>query len=179
MSELDCIEYTKQMQDEDYVVVSINTYGNGELLTAAPLNCLNKHLLDVLSVFFDDIEERHIQSGSKNKLCSKEDISNIIEFVEKWRNKVSTIIVHCHAGISRSSAIASIISIYLGLDDYWIWSGPYIPNRYIFKLACEFLSLPESTYTKRFLINDEKHDDDNYLEIEDISPDHLLSIILK
>lgn len=44
------------------------------------------------------------------KLFTKQDAKQIIDFVEKNKNKVDTIFVHCDAGISRSAAVAKFIA---------------------------------------------------------------------
>ncbi len=47
----------------------------------------------------------------------------IVNFVEKWKDKVGTLYVHCHAGWSRSPGAACGIAYILGQDDAEFYVG--------------------------------------------------------
>lgn len=73
----------------------------------------------MLTLNFDDIE--HPQHGAK--LMNEAQADAIIWFIEKHRNDVSTLLIHCFAGISRSKAVERFAREMLGLpqqnDDYY------------------------------------------------------------
>lgn len=66
---------------------------------------------------------------------------DIKQFIDKNKDAVDKIIVHCHAGISRSSAVAMCVCRYLGLDDIWIWKSSYYPNRWVLEVMNNTLEL--------------------------------------
>ena len=57
----------------------------------------------------------------------------IWQFVQRWRNEVETIIVHCEQGMSRCPAVAAAICKVLGGDDRR-FIHEYVPNRYVYDL---------------------------------------------
>lgn len=62
----------------------------------------------------------------------------IADFVNEWYGKVDLIVVHCNAGISRSSGICAAILNYKKGDDSCIWqSKRYRPNKYCYKLLID------------------------------------------
>ena len=71
-------------------------------------------------------------------VISEEDAKNIVSFVKKWYNKVDTIIVHCNAGISRSSGVCAAIMKGMTGDDSQIFDNPkYVPNTTCYKVVLE------------------------------------------
>jgi predicted protein tyrosine phosphatase len=79
----------------------------------------------ILRLQFDDVV-----TESEDKRCIKaEDAHKIKEFVEKYKDSVDRIIVHCKAGTSRSPGIAAAIINVLDGDDMPIFSNrEYFPN---------------------------------------------------
>jgi predicted protein tyrosine phosphatase len=76
------------------------------------------------------------------KACQPSDFGGLGQFINQYKDTVDEIIVHCHAGISRSSATASAICKYLGEDDSFIWnSGDYSPNNRVYEIACGALGV--------------------------------------
>lgn len=56
----------------------------------------------------------------------------IVDFVNKWKDKVDLICVNCEAGISRSSGCAAAISIWLNNHDSGIGGQDYYhPNAHV------------------------------------------------
>ena len=95
-------------------------------------------IVDVFRMFFEDIE----RPIGKYKVPSREDFNGLKEFLDKNISSVDEIVVHCHAGVSRSAACASAIARYVGIDDSFIWSSnDYMPNRLVFKYAIDELDL--------------------------------------
>ena len=68
--------------------------------------------------------------------------NKIWSFINKYKDRVNNIIVHCTAGISRSGAVGCILARYLNRnDDYLLATGKYIPNKHVYKLMCEVFRL--------------------------------------
>lgn len=135
----------KDNEREDYVVISINEPGGGP----NHFYRQNKYLKAVLPLYFDDITE-DFEGGTT---MSKDDALKIMMFTEHWMRYVNAIIVHCHAGISRSSAVACIISRYLNESDEEIWeSNKYLPNKLCYQLTAEAFDIKydEKEFDEKF-----------------------------
>ena len=88
-----------------------------------------------MSVFFDADEPNGLDVNNvvaaNSDLMSDEDAEKIANFVEN--NKNDLIIVHCDAGISRSSAVAAaILRHYTGNDDRIFDDYSYNPNMWVY-----------------------------------------------
>ena len=72
---------------------------------------------------FDDVE-----SGISNCITDK-DAERIVSFVNRNKDKTDFLIVHCEAGVSRSSGVAAAIMKFLYYDDMPIFNNPlFCPN---------------------------------------------------
>ena len=84
----------------------------------------NTNIIDVLRLKFFDVdfdEPGHIE---------KEDAEKIIEFINKYINKIDQIIVHCEGGVSRSSGVCAAIMKIIDGNDWAIFNNSkYVPNR--------------------------------------------------
>jgi predicted protein tyrosine phosphatase len=78
---------------------------------AAPAAELSPHFAAILRLAFSDIVAIESQ---EDVLFSPGQAAAVIEFVERWRH-VDRLVVHCHAGVSRSPGVA------LGLCDRFGW----------------------------------------------------------
>lgn len=138
MSKLECTLFSTKDLTEDYIVISINDTGCYTIIYPNP------HIKEVLTLQFDDISEKeHEVEGLK--LMNEYQANRIWCFINKHRNKVKNIIVHCTAGISRSGAIGCVLARYLnGDDNYLLATGKYIPNKHVYKLMCEAFGLEYS-----------------------------------
>ena len=101
---------------DTYAVISIQDTAHGGFgFELKP----NAYCIDVLTLYFDDIEEQ--QHGAA--LMTEVQADEIIQFIEKHRNDVSTLLIHCFAGISRSKAVERFAREMLGMskqnDDYY------------------------------------------------------------
>lgn len=129
MSRMKAIQHSQFKEIPSCVIVSI-TEGKG--ITPSFYRGEDSQVKDVFPLFFDDID-REIQGYHAPQ---EEDFKGLREFIDKWKDEVDEIVVHCHAGISRSSGCAAAICQYIGVDDTFIWdSGRYIPNRRVYKFA--------------------------------------------
>lgn len=149
MSQKDALRYSKTTE-KSLAIISI--VGEKE----KPLVFSGEKVVDVFRMFFEDIE----RPCGLSKMPSREDFVGLKEFIDKNRSLVEEIVVHCHAGVSRSSACASAIIRYLGEDDSFIWSSfDYIPNRLVLSYAIEELglNLTREDIEDMYRINDEAH----------------------
>ena len=86
--------------------------------------------VDRLQLDFFDVDIEHdIYPG-----ITDEDAKEIIAFVEKIKNRVDMFVIHCNAGISRSSGIAAALSMIYDGTDQWVFSDPrYVPNMLVYR----------------------------------------------
>lgn len=86
----------------------------------------NNGIRAILRLKFDDVERNFI----KNQNCiTKEDGEAIVNFINKNKNKVDKIIVHCEAGVSRSAGVCAAIMKAINGDDWDIFNNPrFCPN---------------------------------------------------
>ena len=90
---------------------------------------------DVLYLEFHDEEPvEGIDLPPEVKLISAEDGKAIWCFVDQYRSEAKVIVVHCHAGISRSSAVAAAICRGLGDDDSEFFQE-YQPNQHVYDVV--------------------------------------------
>lgn len=174
MSYKDCVNYSEYQHDESSIVISIRD--SCEIKRPYFIKRGNG-IKGQLSLFFDDIQPyKGMQYWKKDEgliienytnsdgfayesrifqLMTKEDAKKIIQFVERWYNDVDLIIVHCNAGISRSSGVcAGIMKCFTG-DDSQIYDNPYYhPNTLCYNLILE-------EYYKKGDNNDYRNRDNN------------------
>lgn len=158
LSRIKAMEYSFQPNIPDSLIISIS-----EPHSKVPsFDLKNEHVKDVLPLFFDDITEEEYKVAPDLKLMHPFHVEAIKEFLDKYKDTDYTLIVHCYAGISRSSAVAAACALYLGLSDNFIWDDYYYsPNTYVFTLMNEQLKLgltPEDI-TKRYRHNQRKYDE--------------------
>lgn len=114
--------------NENCVMISIRN-----IKSEPPMFAVNSHIQDILSLVFDDEENQTIgMNYIQANLISK--------FVDKWKDKVDLIIVHCEAGVSRSAGVAAAIGKYLNNDDTFIFKNRrYVPNMNCYRLTLNAL----------------------------------------
>lgn len=143
MSQDNAIEYAKYTNKK---IVIISIVGENE----SPIDFIGDNIVNIFRMFFEDIE----RPIGKYKAPDRKDFIGLKEFLDNNIDKIEEIVVHCHAGISRSSGCASAISRYIGVDDSFIWSSyKYVPNRLVFKHALEELEIDLSNDTIQDLYN--------------------------
>lgn len=136
MSKGECILFSEKTLETECVIISINDTGYDTMLHE------NKKIIDIHKIWFDDIERN---TNQKLKLMTIDQAKGIKEFVDKYKNKIDNLVIHCTAGISRSSSIGCVIARYLNNDDNYIWaSGRYMPNKHVYKTMCKAFNLEYS-----------------------------------
>ena len=107
MSQDNAIKYSKETSN-NILIISITSNANEKV------NFKGSNIHNVFRMYFNDIEH---DIGSY-KAPSKNDFAGLKDFLDKkLSDSIDEIIVHCHAGISRSSACSNAISRYLKIDD--------------------------------------------------------------
>lgn len=134
MNRLKAIEHSIKSDIKRCVIISINSLNNDSTYFY-----FNNKVVDILPLYFNDIEKDYGDSIAPKQ----EDFIGLKDFIDKYKDDVEEIIVHCAAGISRSSAVAAAICQYLDLDEEnIIWANhQYIPNKLVYKLAIKELGL--------------------------------------
>lgn len=114
--------------DYPTLVISIHT-PECETQYDVPTKAMN--LVHVEFFEFHDVDRP--QSGCV--LMTEADAERIKSVVDKYKDSITQIIVHCDAGISRSAGIGAAIALYVNGDDKWVWnSWAYCPNRLCYSL---------------------------------------------
>ena len=97
--------YTYKQHNHKYVIISINDVHD----TANKFN-RSPELVDVLTLYFDDVEQG-------DAYCiEKEDAEKIIKFMNKHMD-VDECIVHCTAGVSRSAGVCAALMLIINGSD--------------------------------------------------------------
>jgi predicted protein tyrosine phosphatase len=86
----------------------------------------NKYCKDVLTLYFDDIEEP--EHGLR--LISLPQAKAIVEFIKAHSEDVDTLLIHCFAGVSRSRAVGAFACEMLEIPQT---VEPYY-NKYVFDM---------------------------------------------
>jgi len=80
-----------------------------------------------LHLEFDDID----YNVEGHKLFTVNNARQIINFINRWENKIDLVIVNCEAGISRSTAVCAALAKSFGQDNsYFFKTG--IPNSHVY-----------------------------------------------
>jgi predicted protein tyrosine phosphatase len=165
MSRDQAIKHSYHFNIDECVIISIGDVTQGN----AKFNRNNPKIKGVLRLFFSDIEYQ-TETGI---IMNENDAKMIKEFIDLHKEKVQSIVVHCQAGISRSSAIGAVIEKYLNGEESElnnIWKAHnYSPNGHCYKLCCKAFGfdVTEDDIIKLKDINNKSHDE--WLELEENS----------
>lgn len=136
MSRLQAIEHSIKSNIEKCIIISINSLND-----EATYFYDNSNIRAIFFLYFNDIERDYEKSIAPRQ----KDFNGLKDFIDSFKDNddIKEIIIHCAAGISRSSAVAAAICQYLKIDEYkTIWSKPcYIPNILVYRLAINELGL--------------------------------------
>ena len=140
MSRQEAIAHSYKKDVNKYIIVSICCPDDTGPIFYTPSKLKDIKRKGILRLWFNDIDRPY-----ENKEPKQEDFVGLKAFIDKFKNnsEIEEIIVHCAAGISRSSAVAAAICQYLDLDELnIIWNNPnFVPNSLVYKLALKELSL--------------------------------------
>lgn len=106
----------------NYALISIND----EDSPLFPLR-LDRNHEKIFTVQFTDIITSIIKNGKIYNPLSQNLAAQIANFIERYKD--NNFIIHCHAGVSRSSAVALFIHLKYGhklKDNFWFYSNPNV-----------------------------------------------------
>ena len=93
----------------------------------------NSNRLGTLYLAFDDVTDPQDLWG-----ITQRDATRIRDFVEKYKSKIETIVVHCVFGQCRSAGCAAAIMFHLTGKDMEIFRNPkYAPNMMVYRKVME------------------------------------------
>lgn len=140
LSRFDASQYCKEPHKTDSAIISISTPNfNYSGLAIEPTD--ENRVVAILCLEFMDADRPGDNDVYGNPtiisdLMSDEDAKTVVDFVERYKDK--RILVHCDAGISRSSAVAAaILKHYTGDDSMIFDSRWYNPNRWVYRKVLE------------------------------------------
>ncbi len=140
LSRFDASQYCKDPHKTDSAIISISTPNvDYHGLEIEPTD--KNRVIAILSLEFMDADypgdnDVYGNPTTISDLMSDEDAKTVVDFVEQYKDK--RILVHCDAGISRSSAVAAaILKHYTGNDDMIFDSRWYNPNRWVYRKVLE------------------------------------------
>lgn len=107
---------------EKHIVISITSAADEEIVLPHNISRVSQMFLK-----FDDVQD----IDSRFIYFDRSMAHNILQFVEKYINQISLIVVQCQAGISRSVAIASALSKIINFSDDAIFTSG-IPNMFVY-----------------------------------------------
>jgi hypothetical protein len=121
-----------------------NEYTPNTLLTSLKREPLIRQgMVDHVNVFCDDITPEQVEILNEAepgkfivKLFDEQNAKDVVDFIDKYKDSDYALVVHCDAGISRSSAHAIAIGEQFGFtEEYFMEKYPHIqPNQHILKL---------------------------------------------
>lgn len=122
---------TIQEVDIDYPFVIVSIVGtDDDWICPTPRNCCA-----TIHLKFDDVDH----AVGKYRAIDQLQAFNLVNFIKKYKDEVNIILVHCEAGISRSSAAAAAIATWLNgprdSNRFFIGIGPngrFCPNSKVF-----------------------------------------------
>ena len=130
-------EQAQQFESSDpYVVISL-TDSDAEHPDIPP----HSALVDRLMLQFDDVCPPEAGDVQDPLLCAMQsaDAERIAHFVRRWWGEVATMVVHCHAGLSRSTAVAAAIRRHHRQDERDLFEAPRSPNPHCLRLVARAL----------------------------------------
>jgi predicted protein tyrosine phosphatase len=117
--------------DLDRISCAIISINNNNSKTP---NIRRQQIKGLITLFFDDVE----RDENKYFSISKDQAVQIVNFVNKFWNNVELMIIHCEAGISRSSGVAAAILKYKTRDDNFIFGNKsYVPNMKCYRMVLD------------------------------------------
>lgn len=127
-------KYCRQTNDNPAAIISISTPGVD--YDESPFISKKNKVAEILSLAFLDADcpettDVYGTFAHLEDLMTDEDAQKIVEFAERHKDK--PILIHCDAGISRSSAIgAALLRNYNGNDDDIFHSRYFAPNMWCY-----------------------------------------------
>lgn len=140
MSRRDAVRYCYQPHDRNAVMISISDPCMD--YETAPFASPHNRVRSILRLSFHDADRPGLdvygRRVDESDLMTQEDAASIRDFLKA--NTDVDVIVHCDAGISRSSGVAAaILKFFNGTDEQIFKSGRYCPNMWCYRRVLEAL----------------------------------------
>lgn len=133
MSEIGAIKYSKSCTNST-ALISITCPCDEDVAFAK-----NENIKAIFRMKFNDLDVGE-STISELPPATIENFDGLKEFLDNLPD-IDVLVIHCGAGISRSSAVAAAIDEYFGIG-YDVWSRKeYFPNLHVYKLACRELGI--------------------------------------
>lgn len=127
LSRKEAVEFLKTPIVEKLIIISISSVMTDKILFAE-----NSDIVDILYLNFDDVDRSNANAMTSNQ--AKE----VTDFVNKYKDSIDRIVIHCDQGVSRSAGIAAAIMQYLFGTAQPIFSNrKYCPNLHCYKLVLD------------------------------------------
>ena len=117
-------ELKNYVADQQHILISIDSPGAFKF--PIPHSGFR---LDVLHLTFHDVDRK---VNEDVELITPLIAKAVLNFVNKYKEKVSLIICQCEAGISRSAGVAGALSKILNGEDFYIFNH-YHPNMLVYR----------------------------------------------
>jgi predicted protein tyrosine phosphatase len=160
MSRGEALAHSYKVETPKYILISINCPGEQSPQFYESTNPEYVRKIDSIRLEFNDVDREFKGLEPKQK-----DFIGLKDFIDKYKNsdEVEEIIVHCHAGVSRSSATAIAIAKYLDNNSFIeevLNSSLYSPNELVYRLALnEFgIEINEEEIQRYRKINENAHE---------------------
>lgn len=153
ISEVEAIQLSYQDNLDSTLLISITCPETKDL----PKFHLNESILYIHRMKFHDLNKAYNEDC---QLLTKDQVLELQSIVDGYKDQIKQIVVHCTAGISRSSAIAAELALYLGDSDDFIWTTKqYLPNKHCFTLMNQVLALglTKDAINQRYQTNQQLH----------------------
>ena len=100
---------------------------------------------DVMYDGYSDEERRQLMADPKHHPFTANMADDLARRVAKMNSKVKALLIHCHAGVSRSVALAHAIDEMFELNASWAGgaarfknrSDHYVGNEFVYRVMCE------------------------------------------
>ncbi len=129
----------ERKRTDTYAVISIQDSVGGGFGVSFTENDFCK---GVLTLIFDDA----VKETEGAVLFDRAMAEKIIDFIDEYKAKINTLLIHCYAGQSRSRAVAAFAYKMLGADNKRFFENGN-PNMYVYKM------LEKVLFTKKIMNN--------------------------
>lgn len=122
------------VSDVPWAAISISTYGDWpELNKCQQLGLLQLAYADAESQEMIDDINNAFPNDPPIRLFTEKDAEDILNFYLSVKDKIEVLLVHCEAGICRSSATAAAIALTFEGSDKEFFQAPFRPNSKVYR----------------------------------------------
>jgi predicted protein tyrosine phosphatase len=100
----------------------------------------DKNNKGVLRLAFHDSDPNNTHNphiATEEQLFNSMRANLVLDFVEEKKRDIDMLVVHCEAGVSRSPAIAAVISKVVFGEDKDFFLPPFTPNMHVYRVMLD------------------------------------------